>query len=108
MAEGIQGTGDVTPKTEDKGFTPIETQEEFDKVTATIKYKERQKYTNYEEYKKAAGELEQIKEANKTELEKAIQRAEAAEKALAAANDAKQRAEDHPRLRGEYSPRSKT
>lgn len=68
------------------GFTPITSQEEFDKL---IKERiERAKKSavpaDYDDMKAKAAKFDEIEEANKSELEKATSRAEAAEKELAA------------------------
>lgn len=73
-----------------KEFAPIDSQEEFDKrIGARIK-RESEKFQNYEEYKAAHEELEKIKEADKTELQRAAERAEAAEARLAEYETAEQ------------------
>lgn len=59
------------------------TQEEVNALMGDLRKKERAKFSNYEEYKAAADELAKLKEKNKTELEKATERAEAAEAKLA-------------------------
>lgn len=60
------------------------TQEELNEIVGSAKKKERAKYSDYEKYKAAFAELEQLKEKDKSELQKATERAEAAEKELAA------------------------
>lgn len=74
-------TPEGTQETEDKGktFTPITTQAELDKLMEHRVMRERDKYRGFDEYKAAADELEKLKEADKSELEKAISRAEKAE-----------------------------
>jgi len=61
------------------GFNPITSQEEFDKILGQRLQRERSKYADYEDLKQKAAKLDQIEEANKTELEKALARAEKAE-----------------------------
>ncbi|MCL2757344.1 MAG: hypothetical protein FWD43_04625 [Coriobacteriia bacterium] len=77
MAEATQ-TGNP-PQIEGAGFTPITTQEEFDKVAAGIRYAEKAKYSDYDTYKADAAELAKIRAANQTELQKAEERATKAE-----------------------------
>lgn len=71
-------------------FEPITTQEELDKIIGKRIMRERDKYKNFDEYKNAAKELAQIKEANQSELEKATSRAEKAEKELESLKHAKE------------------
>ena len=92
MAEQTQATEDKTPVVEEKTFNPITTQEEFDKVTASIRHKEQGKYKDFDQFKKDSEELAALKEKDKTALEKATKRADDAEKALAAAQLERQQA----------------
>lgn len=64
---------------EEKTFT----QAELDKIVQNRVYEERKKLADYEDLKAKADELDQLKEANKTELQKAQDRAAKAEKDLA-------------------------
>lgn len=73
-----------------KEFAPITTQEELDKIVGNRVMRERDKYKDYEELKNAAEELAKLKDANKSELEKAISRAEKAEKELTSLQHEKQ------------------
>lgn len=77
--------GSATPEEGEavREFVPIASQEEFDKRIGALIKREREKYQNYDEYKAAHEELEKIREADKTELQKAAERAEAAEAQLA-------------------------
>lgn len=59
------------------------TQAELDKIVQSRVYEERKKLENYDELKAKADELDQLKEASKTELQKAQDRAAKAEKDLA-------------------------
>lgn len=59
------------------------TQEQVNSIVGKEKEKYKSKYANFDEYKKAFDELNEIKEQNKTELEKMQDRAERAEKELA-------------------------
>jgi hypothetical protein len=81
-------TGGSTASQE--GFKPITTQGDLDKLVGERLGRERAKYPDYDKYKAAAEKLAQIEEASKTELERAIARAEKAEaKALGYENQAK-------------------
>ena len=71
-------------------FTPITTQEDLDKIIGKRVMRERDKYKDYDKYKSAAEELDKIKEANKSDLEKATSRAEKAEKELASLKSAQE------------------
>lgn len=59
------------------------TQAELDKIVQSRVYEERKKLADYDDLKAKADELDQLKEANKTELQKAQDRAAKAEKDLA-------------------------
>lgn len=59
------------------------TQEEVDKLMGDLRKKDRAKYARYDEYKAAAEKLAEIEEKGKTDLQRATERAEAAEAALA-------------------------
>lgn len=59
------------------------TQDEVNAIVGKTRKEERAKFSNYEEYKAAAEELRKLKEKDKTELERAVERAEAAEARLA-------------------------
>lgn len=63
-------------------FSPITTQEELDRIIGKRVMREREKFKDYEQFKGAAEELAKIKEANKSDLEKATSRAEKAEEEL--------------------------
>ncbi|MFF5793686.1 hypothetical protein ACFY5D_16695 [Paeniglutamicibacter sp. NPDC012692] len=69
------------PTTEDTFKAPT-TQGDLDRIIQARLAKERAKYSDYDSLKTAAQKLAEIEESNKTELEKAIARAEAAEQKL--------------------------
>lgn len=71
-------------KSEASGFTPITSQEDLDRVIAARLDRERKKFAGFDDYKAKAQRLDEIEEANKTELEKITERADKAEKKLAA------------------------
>lgn len=66
-----------------EGSQKLFTQEQVNSLVGGARTKEREKYPNYEEYKKAYEELNDLKEAQKSDLEKATSRAEEAEQKLA-------------------------
>lgn len=82
-----------TEATEASGFEPIASQEDLDKIIQTRLARERSKYADYEDLKAKAAEYDKAVEANKTELEKAIERADKAEAQLRAATHAQERLE---------------
>lgn len=63
---------DVRQDAEDKGKTL--TQSEVDKIVADRIARERKKFADYDDLKKAAARLKQIEDANKSELEKIKER----------------------------------
>lgn len=70
------------------------TQEQVNQLVGAARKKERAKYEGFDQYKAAYERLQEIEEQGKSELEKAIQRAEKAEKALSAREQADQIAKD--------------
>ena len=94
-ADPAQGNEQTPPKGDPpqaKEFKPITTQEEFDRAIGARVYEERSKFSDYDDLKKAKAELEKIKEADKTDLEKYADRAAAAEAKVAAYEKAAQEA----------------
>ena len=65
------------------GFTAPTTQEEFNAMVADRIKRERAKYADYSDLKSKASKFDELAEAQKTETQRAIERAEAAERALA-------------------------
>jgi hypothetical protein len=88
MSEGTPNEGgDKTPEgtpTPDSQFTPITTQEDLNRVIQDRVKREQAKFADYKELKAKAGELDKLTESSKTEIEKAIDRAAAAEAEVAA------------------------
>lgn len=72
----------------DKGFTPITSQEELDKVLGKRLARERERYADYDDLKTKAAEYDKALEAAKTDQEKAVEaaREEGKTAALQAAN----------------------
>lgn len=65
-----------------KQFDAITSQEDLDRIVQDRIARERKKFADYEEAKAAQKKLAELEEANKSELEKAVARAEAAEAKL--------------------------
>ena len=84
MADDTQKGG--TQSTGGTGFTPITTQEDFDKafnrIFADKIGRERDKFADYNDLKAKAAELDALKEQGQTELQKAEARATKAEAEL--------------------------
>lgn len=78
-------------KKEPEGFDPITSQEEFDKRLAARLGRERAKFSDYEAVKAKAAKFDDLEAANKSELQKLSERAEAAEKRATAAERAAER-----------------
>lgn len=74
---------DATQAASKGEFTPITTQEELNKAIAARLERERAKFADYTDLKTKASKFDELTEAQKTETQKAIDRAEAAERALA-------------------------
>lgn len=80
MSDTVIETGN-TPKVEEAENSPIEssermfTQEQVNKLVGEARRKATNKNENYELYKQAYEELEAIKQANKSELERAQEKA---------------------------------
>lgn len=66
-------------------FRPIASQDELDRIVTARLSRERAKYADYDQLKEQAGKWAAAEESQKTELQKATDRAEKAEQALAAA-----------------------
>lgn len=87
MAQENTANAGNTPNTEANAQNPSMegsepktfTQEQVNALVGSARTHERQKYPNYEQYKAAFEELEKIKEGEKSDLQKAIERAEKAE-----------------------------
>lgn len=69
------------------------TQEELNSIVEKRLARERAKYADYDEIAKKAAEFDKTQEASKTEIQKATERAEKAEKALADATSSSLRSE---------------
>lgn len=65
-------------------FTAITTQADLDKIIGERVARERGKYLDYEDLKTKAAEFDKLADANKSEIEKANERASAAEAEVAA------------------------
>lgn len=69
-AETTSGNGD---------WTPPASQDELNRIIAARVSREREKFADYEDIKSKAAKFDEVEEASKSELEKALARAEAAE-----------------------------
>jgi len=67
-------------QTEKPAYTAPATQADLDRIIADRVSRERAKYLDYDDLKTKAGEFDKLAEAQKSELQKAQERAEAAEK----------------------------
>ena len=74
---GQQQDGSTPP--EPKPFTPITSQDDLNRVIAERVQRERGKYADYNDLKAKAGRLDEIEQANKSEIEKANDRVAKAE-----------------------------
>lgn len=76
-----------TPEVDDNGgksgFTPPATQEELNRIIADRISREKAKFADYNDLKTKAAEFDKLADAQKSETQKALERAEAAERALA-------------------------
>lgn len=77
--EGGNPTSGETPTAGDE-FRPITSQEDLNKVLNERLTRERAKFADYKDVKAKASRLDEIEEANKSELQKAADRATAAER----------------------------
>ncbi|MDM7488717.1 hypothetical protein QT969_10480 [Rhodococcus sp. CSLK01-03] len=66
----------------DQGFTPITSQEQLDNILGARLDRERAKFADYDEIKTKASRFEELEQESKSELQKALERAEAAEKRI--------------------------
>ena len=80
--EGSATTETITEQKTDKTFT----QADLDRIVNERLARERSKFADYDKIKADAAELQKIRDDEKTELQKAMERAEAAEKAAAEAS----------------------
>ena len=75
--------GEQTETAADEAFAAPASQEELDRIIQARLDRERKKFGDYDELKKAADRLKALEEANKTEAEKTAERLAAAEKRAA-------------------------
>lgn len=73
-------------------FEPITSQEELNRIVGERVARERAKFKDFDEYKAKAAKLDEVEEKNKTELQRATERAAAAEKRVAEFEAREQRA----------------
>lgn len=77
--EGNDG-GETPPTEEGSSFTPVTTQDDLNKIVAERVNRERAKYADYKDLKAKAAKYDEAEEATKTEVQKAADRATAAER----------------------------
>lgn len=84
LENGMNGEngGNATVGTNSRTFT----QEEVNELMGKVRRETRSKYADYDDLKAKAGKYDEAQEANKSELEKALERAKKAEEALEVAN----------------------
>ena len=89
---GHDTTADAGDNTEDKGFKPIDSQEDLDRIIEKRLARERAKFADYEEVKAKAAKVDEIEEEKKSDLQRALDQIEAlkaeAEQSKAAAAQA--------------------
>lgn len=74
-------------------FTPITSQDDLEKVLGKRLERERSKFADYDALKEKASRFDELEEANKTELQKAREAAQAAEERASRAEQAAIRAD---------------
>lgn len=74
------------------GFKPITTQDDLNKVIGQRIAKVESRFADYDDLKAKAAEFDKVQQAAKTDLERALERAETAEKRAAAYEAKEQRA----------------
>lgn len=80
MSDTDPQTGSGTPAGDGGSPEKTLTQSQVDAIVQDRVQRERAKYSDYDELKAKASKVDQLEEAQKTELQKAIDRAEAAER----------------------------
>jgi hypothetical protein len=95
MSDDTTATEPTSTETDsgNSGFTPPATQEDLNRIIADRVTRERAKYADYGDLKTRAAKYDEVEQANKTELQRATERAEAAER------DAEQTKSEALRLR---------
>jgi len=81
------GSDDAGGTTTDDKFQAITSQDELDRIVGRRLNKERAKFADYDQLREKAKKYDELDEQNKSELEKAQQRAEAAEQVAADARE---------------------
>lgn len=81
--DGSSTEGGSTSTADTDNFTPITSQEEFDKALKPRLERERSKYGDYKDLKEKASKYDELEQANKSEIEKATERVAKAEAEVA-------------------------
>lgn len=96
--EGAEMSEEITQQEENEnqpaGGSQTFTQEQVNQLVGAARKKERAKYEGFDQYKAAFEKLQEIEEKDKTDLEKALARAEKAEQELTARQEAERIAKD--------------
>lgn len=69
-------TTETQPQPEGKQFEPITSQEDLDRILGQRLAREKARYADYDDLKAKADQFTELENANKTELQKATERAE--------------------------------
>lgn len=92
-AEGASENNNEQQQEQQQEFTAITSQADFDKAISARLARERAKYDNFDTYKAAADELQALKDAQKTETQKAQDALTKAQQELAQERAARLRAQ---------------
>lgn len=77
----------ANPAPAPSGFTPISSQEDLDRIIGARLSREREKFADYEALRAKAGELDQLREQQMSETERAVQQARREAEAAARADE---------------------
>lgn len=84
MSDDTTATTETTEQGGNSGFTPPATQEDLNRIIADRVSREKAKYADYGDLKSKASKFDELSEAQKSEVQKALDRAVAAESELQA------------------------
>ena len=98
MNETVNQETNVTQETDEKRTF---SQAEVDAIVTERRKRDRAKYADYEKLREKAEKFDQLEEANKTELEKAIERGNALESELNSLKKAKEIRDLHDKISAE-------
>jgi hypothetical protein len=89
ISDGTEESSGSTSTAGDN-FTPITSQQELDQALKTRLERERAKFKDYNDLKAKAAEFDKVAEAQKSDLQRQVERAEAAEKEAAELRSARE------------------